>query len=391
MLNKDDLGALMTADPSCAVSIFLSTHMAGRAIRQDPIRLKNQLDDAERQLIETGLRGSDAHEILAPARELCEDYAFWRHQECGLALFLAPDFFQCHKVPIGLPELVVVGKRFHVKPLLPAFAADGRFFVLAITAGQVRLFEGSRFGMAEQHDIELPESVASLYGETEYDETVQANPIARPHAGKVTEVPQAQNFGETAEALRKKQLIAFLKRVSHTVEDYLDDHQVPLVLAAEPEIDGQFRKIYKSKNLLPDGVQINPGALDEEDLHRRAYALVQPRFEKAREAAVDEFQSMCGNDDPRATTKVEEIVEAARFGRVDTLFLAADERVWGRFDEAANKAVRHGDPAVDDIDLLDYAAVQTLLQGGPVHLMDKGHVPRHEPAAAILRWGQPNS
>lgn len=391
MLSKEDLAALMTAVPSHAVSVFLPTHAAGREVRQGPIRLKNQVEEAERRLIEAGLRTPEAHEVLAPARALIDDYAFWRHQESGLALFLAPKFFRYHKLPIDVPELVVVGKRFHVKPLLPVFAADGRFFVLAVTAGRVRLFEGSRFGLAELQDADLPESLAALYGETDFVETVHAHPIARPHATSVAAVPKAHNFGGTAKGLRKTQLIEFLSRVARAVEDALSDDQAPLVLAAAPEIEGQFRKLSGSKILLAEGVDINPDAIDEEELHRRAYALVQPLFANAREEAIDRLQSMCGGNDPRSTTEVPEIVQAARFGQVDTLLLAAGERVWGQFDETSNRIAVHDTPEAEDVDLLDYAAVHTLLQGGTVHLPNKAHLPRQGVAAAILRWEQPSA
>ncbi len=36
-------------------------------------------------------------------------------------------------MPITLPEQVIVGHRFHVRPLLPLLAADGQFYVYTIT------------------------------------------------------------------------------------------------------------------------------------------------------------------------------------------------------------------------------------------------------------------
>src|SRR5690606_3179384 len=106
------------------------THVKGREIRQDPIRLKNLSDEAEEKLIAFGMRRPEARDILAPARDLVGDEGFWRYQDEGLAVFLAPDFSRILKVPIEVPELAVVGHRFHTKPLLPALAFDGRFHVV---------------------------------------------------------------------------------------------------------------------------------------------------------------------------------------------------------------------------------------------------------------------
>ncbi len=88
----------------------------------------------------------------------------------------------------------------------------------------------------------------------------------------------------------------------------------------------------------------------------------------------------------KATTIPEEIVKAARYGRVDRLFLSDGDPLWGWFDERHDRIVAHRDPGPDDDDLLDYAAVMTLRQGGAVTLVDRTQLPPTGPAAAILRY-----
>jgi hypothetical protein len=46
----------------------------------------------------------------------------------------------------------------------------------------------------------------------------------------------------------------------------------------------------------------------------------------------------------------------------------------------------HADPVPGDVDLLDYAAVMTLRQGGQVRLVERPALPPKAPAAAILRY-----
>ena len=41
MISRSDLDELVAMDARPAVSIYLPTHVAGREIRKDPIRLKN--------------------------------------------------------------------------------------------------------------------------------------------------------------------------------------------------------------------------------------------------------------------------------------------------------------------------------------------------------------
>ena len=79
-------------------------------------------------------------------------------------------------------------------------------------------------------------------------------------------------------------------------------------------------------------------------------------------------------------------VEGARYGRVDRLLLSDGRPLWGHFAERQDRLVAHGEPAAGDDDLLDYAALMTLRQGGGVTLVDRAQLPPDGPAAAILRY-----
>jgi hypothetical protein len=44
------------------------------------------------------------------------------------------------------------------------------------------------------------------------------------------------------------------------------------------------------------------------------------------------------------------------------------------------------EPGPQDEDLLDFAAVQTLMHGGRVHVLPEEQMPETEPVAAVLRY-----
>ena len=50
-LSRDDVKALLADTGRLRVSMFLPTHRAGAEIQQDPIRLKNLLKQAEKDLV----------------------------------------------------------------------------------------------------------------------------------------------------------------------------------------------------------------------------------------------------------------------------------------------------------------------------------------------------
>jgi hypothetical protein len=378
MFSRSDLDELITAEAQPAVSIYLPTHIAGREIRQDPIRLKNLLSSASERL-PASLRKPDIDALLAPAEALIGDDDFWRHQEQGLAVFLAPGFSRIHKLPQPVQEEVVLGDHFHIKPLLPLLEDAGSFWLLTISAKHTRAYRGSRWSFAEVTDIQLPQGVGPIRGMTDYQETQYASPV-----GRRGPLSHAQSFGDAPEELRKAELIEFLHRVAAAFEPHLKGNPAPLVLAAHPEIQGNFREIGGWKEILSEGILENPDALAEEELHRLAYALVEPKAAEARTAALGRLYALLPVG--KASTKPEDIVKAARYSRIDTLFLSGDEHLWGKFDEAEDRVVAHGSNGDGDVDLLDYAALMTLRQGGSVMLVDRTMLPPPGMAAAILRY-----
>ena len=75
--------------------------------------------------------------------------AFWQFQSQGLALFLTDGLFRSYRLPIAFDDLLVVSGRFHLKPLLSLLGDDIDYYLVALSQGKVRLFQGSRFGLGE--------------------------------------------------------------------------------------------------------------------------------------------------------------------------------------------------------------------------------------------------
>jgi release factor family 3 len=378
MFSRSDLDELVAQESHPAVSIYLPTHVAGREIRQDPIRLKNLLSSAAERLAATWRR-AEIEELLEPAGSLVGDEDFWRHQQQGLAVFLAPGFNRIHKLAVPVPEETFLADHFHIKPLLPLLEDAGLFWLLTISAKHTGLYRASRWEFAEDREIDLPQSVGKIRGMTDYEETQYASPVGRRGT-----LAHAQSFGEAPEELRKSELIEFLHRVAAAVQPRLKGNPAPVILAAHPEIQGHFREIAGWKEIQPDGISENPDALTEDELHQRGYALVEPKLAAARAAAVDRLNASLSAG--KADTKPEEIVKAARYARVDTLFLTGDDHLWGRFDESEDRIVAHGSAAEGDIDLLDYAALMTLRHGGSVMHVERAALPPPGLSAAILRY-----
>jgi hypothetical protein len=390
MFTKPDLFALIDAAPPLGVSLFLPTHVRSAEVREGPIRLKNLAAEARNQLLATGMKGADADELLAPARGRIEDYGFWQHQDEGLALFLGAGEAREHRVPMSFEERVVVGPGFHVKPLLPLLAADGAFHVLTITADRVRLFDASRFAMSETELDDAPKSLDEVKGgpgsgDPDYENPVQAAPVARPHTAAVN-IGNAQVYGDSPEDWRKGRLVEYVRRVASALEGRLASDAVPVVLVADAETGGHFRKVSSLGALLAGVVETNPAAMDKAALLEAAYAVVAPQFDAGRREAVERLAALHGSGDTRAAISVEDVVRAAHQGRVDVLLLVEGASVAGSYDAEADEVKVADEDAGPVGGLLDTAAVQALRHGGSVHVVSAAALPDKAKVSAVLRY-----
>ncbi len=75
-------------------------------------------------------------------------------------------------------------------------------------------------------------------------------------------------------------------------------------------------------------------------------------------------------------------------GRVETLFVNNDAELWGIMDESTENVEVHTVRQPDDQDLLELAALRTIVAGGVVYPVTASEMPRdpEAPAVALLRY-----
>jgi hypothetical protein len=137
-------------------------------------------------------------------------------------------------------------------------------------------------------------------------------------------------------------------------------------------------------NVIKQPVHGNPEGYSDAELHDRAWHIVEPVFHKQQEQAAEQFKTL--QPAGRASHTIKEVVAAAYQGRVDTLFIAAGLQHWGTFDPVTFAVESHKVPRAGDEDLLDFAALQTLLKGGKVFAVDPSEIPDGAPLAAVYRY-----
>jgi Bacterial archaeo-eukaryotic release factor family 3 len=385
LLSRDDLGTLLETRPGWHVSIFMPMMRRGAETQQNPIRGKTLLRRAEEQLLANGLRSQEAQDLLQPVQQLLANRAFWQRQSHGLALFLAPHIFRAYSVPLSLDELVVVARRFHIKPLLPLLSGDGHFFVLALSQKEIRLLRGTRYDISEVELPGVPQSMAEAlrYEDIEKKGHHYPGSQGRP-AGGVSPLAGHGVGIEDATHEPNDAILRYFQQVDTGLRTFLRDERAPLVLAGVEYLLPIFRRANTYPYVLEEGITGNPEGLRPEELQERAWPIVQPHFQRAEEGAAAQYRQLVGTG--RAAGDINSVVTAAYDGRIDTLFVAIGVQEWGVFDSESRTVEVHEEAMAGDEDLLDVAAMYTLLRRGTVYAVAPEQMPDHTPGAAILRY-----
>lgn len=380
LLTMEKMKKILALESDWCVSLYMPTHRAGRDMEQDPIRFKNLLREVEERLLDKGLSSSKVQDMLKKPQRLFDDSGFWQHQSDGLAMFISENSFHFFRLPVEFAEKVVVTNRFHVKPLLPILTSDGVFHILAISQNKLRLLEGTRHGIDEIDLGDTPETLAASFPDGFPEKQLQFHTNTPMKGG----AQAAMFFGHDPSNDIKDHIRQWFRTIDKAVTDLIAETHSPLVLAG---VDSHF-PLYNEVNtypyLLEKGISGNPDEMKPEDLHPKAWAIVEPMFSKERETSLAQYRQLAGTGN--STSNIAEAVLAAHHGQIATLFIASGTQVWGRFDSKENKVHLHETQQPGDKDLLDFAAIETLSKGGKVFVVSPEEVPDKGSVAAILRY-----
>ena len=378
---RNDLTLLMQHQDKWLVSIFMPTHSVTTRVQEDQIRFKNLIKQAEDRLLELEVDKPDP--LLEPAHRLLDDRSFWRHQSDGLALFSAKGLFKPYRLPIRFDELVSVADRFHVKPILPLLTGDGRFYLLALSRNQVRLFQCTKYSVSR---IELEGVPTSLDEALKYDETEKQLQFHTRTAGGAGRRPAMFHGHGAGTEETKDRILRFFQEIDKGLQNLLSEDNIPMVIASVDYLAPIFKQATSYPHILEANISGAPKEISPQDLHSKAVEIVTPYFERETKDRLATYRELIGTD--KTSSDLEEVVKAAFHGRVDVLFVPLGVQRWGNFNPANDKVRLLAADVPGAIDLLDFAAAQTLLNSGAVYALQPEEMPHNSAIAALFRYGR---
>lgn len=368
------------------VSLYLPTVRAGGQTEQNRIRFKNRLEQARDLLGQADLPGQKIDGLLEPLRRLSLDNSFWQHQADGLAVFLEGREVRSYRLPVEFPELTVVADRYHLKPLLSYLAPGSRFFLLALDTGGVSIYGASQDAMDPLTLTGSPKSLSEfLVWDDPEDQLQWHNATGRLEFMPGFRGSMFHGHGAGAEQeVETSQLVRFFRALDNAIYQMLagDDHPPLIVIGGDNEL-GHYQSVNSYPNLAAV-IHRNPHQMKPEELHALAWPHIQELSNQALGRDLDRYHSLANNG--QAADRLNDVVQAATMGRVETLFFGYDRVIWGNYNRDQDVVRIQEAPTSGAVDLIDLAAVETVLNGGKVHGLSADQVPGEDPVAAILRF-----
>lgn len=375
MITREDILNLASKEQNVCISIFLPTHKMGEEVQQDPIRLKNLLSKATDQLKEYEVKQRKIEKLLEEPRKLLDKPSFWRHNDKGLALFISEDEFEYYRIPHSFKERVMVEDHFLITPLIPMISKEGSFCVLALSQKNVRLLKCTR---ADVEEIELQDAPTNMDEFKKFD-VFEKNLKA---AGSTGSENMFHGWGDGS--VETDYVKNYLKTIENDVTGILRKRNDPLILAGIDEAVAEYRKVNHYSRLMDQTIAGNPDPKSDEEIKDEGWNIIESYFLKDMYDDIERFGHLSGSD--KQSDNLTQIVEAAYYGKVDSLFVPIGEHSWGWFDIERDVVHHSKGPKNGEHDLINMAAIKTLTQSGNVYALDKDEMPSDSSIAAIFRY-----
>lgn len=385
ILTKKKFEQLINREEELCVSMYLPTYRMGADIRQNPIRFKQRIREAEDRLFDKGLSKSEVRSILEPASNLVDETIFWQNRTEGLAIFLTNGEISYYHLPFEAKEQTIISNKFYTSPLLPLFTSDGQFYILALSKNDIRFFKASK-QMVRQ--IELKDSPSNIDEmRVDIDPRTKLQIITSSPQGNTELSYNKVTQGQANENDYDKNLLSkYFRAIDESLNKTIKGEDLPLVLAGVEYLIPIYKDISKYSNIVDEFIKGNPEILSGDDLQKMSWEIMEPKFLKIQELAEAKYEQYSGQKNKLFSNSFKKIIPEAYRGQIETLFIASGMEQWGKYNPDTNKVELYEEEKNGTEDLVGYAANLTISRGGTVFAVDLDKVPGNGPVAAVLRY-----
>lgn len=360
-LSPATLKALRQPRPYPAVSLLMPTHRRQPDNAQDPVRLRNLVAEADKQLrADPAVTQERRLDVLGQLDRALTQVDL-NHAEDALAIFVAPGEHQVWLLGRTVPERVVLADTFLTRNVVAALAADRPFWVLTVSADHVALWDGHAERVREHRTDTFP----------------LTRSLADPDAER------KERVGDLPSTFQDEQTRRFLREADQAVRDVLSADPRPLYAVGEAAALSLLDSV---GSVTKDAPRISHGGLRQGPAEAVLEAVSPLLAERAQSETADVLGELDKARGRRAfAAGLDEVWQSTTDARVHLLVVEEHYR------ETVSEHSDHLEPAeAADLhgrdDIVDEIVEQALEAGAQVHFVADGTLADMGRIACTLRY-----
>jgi hypothetical protein len=376
-LKLETLKDLIQCQDSPCISIYMSTKAVHKGeFKKLEIEFKNLLQRVEEKLkADWGFKEREINKLLKPAFKLASDSNFWQQQKEGLAVFISSESFRVFKLSVDTYDNSHVSYNFNLKQLISEIHDSQEYYLLALSSNYNRLYRVNRNDIEALDLEELPLNIKEFLNLD--DEAAEKYQSINTAGGS----PVFHGQGAAGDD-DNEDLLHYLKEIDRVINTKLKDKKNHLIVAADDSLFSLYKNINSYQGLLDEHLSGNAKQMNNKELREKSWEIIEGHIHDYLEKIKERYMEIKSSD--KSSDDLEEIVEAAHYGKVDTLVLNKLVEKSGIFVEDENKIKLMEN--TKDYDLYNYAAVETIKNGGSVYSIEKNEMPEENDILAIYRY-----
>jgi hypothetical protein len=340
-MRRKEIERLQSIQGFPALTITLPTYTVAPEVQQNPIRLKNLVNEAKTLLdAHNGELNGAGDVLLSRLTEVVDGLETTDFQE-GLAIFVHAEFAGAYPVPFALPERVVLDDSFLTRDVVRARLQRVRYWVVTLS-DNARVFVGSNEKVEKRDESDMPVN----------DRERSEDPS----------IPGARESGH--ESLVDEENRQFNRRVDDRLTALLQEEELPVVVLGVTRNLAFFREVTANEKAIAGTAEGNYDHASADEIAAVAWEALQPYLEQQQSANDEQWENAVSAG--LFITGIEAIWEAAFDGRGDVLLVQDGYEVAGRVDESGRQltlveATETSDTEEDTSDVR-YDAVDDLIE-----------------------------
>lgn len=361
-MNRKDVMELMSQKDYPCLSIILPTHRTAPQNKQDSIRLKNLLKEAERRLSDK-FTSKEASLLIERLNSLAETIDH-NHTLDGLAFFVNKNIAVKYDIPFSVKEQLVIDDTFATRNLVYTLNRSPKYWVLVLSEKPTRLFEGVRDNLVEVVNENFP----LYFQETTWDEPMRV--------GEIT----------NSSAYEDEKMKQFFRKIDRNFKSLNSVEVMPLVITGVGRYISFFNEITENKQQIIAQLEGSYDKSSPHELSKLIWPLVFEAIEKSKINLLDELGRSINSN--KYASGIQQCWRSANEKRCHTLIVEKDFHYPAQLDKdglTLHPVETPTQPGAIN-DAVDELIEMVIQNGGKAAFVENGSLSVHQKVAAILRY-----